>query len=103
MTALTDLQIQRLAKARVGFRIHALVYLAVNVFLIAVWFVTTRFAGPVGNESYGSMPGFWPIWPELGWGVGLLIHGFVVYGGGSDWQRREEERIRRAQPPPPRA
>ena len=33
--------------------------------------------------------------------VGFRIHGFVVYGGGVDWERREEERPRRRIPPHP--
>lgn len=90
--AMTEDEITRVAKARVGFRVHLLVYIAVNLFLIAIWYVTTQttFGGatPTADES------FWPIWPEMGWGVGLLIHGFVVYGGGVNWQRREEERLR---------
>ena len=42
-------------------RIHATVYVAVNVFLIAVWALT--------GGGY-----FWPIWVILGWGLGLACH-----------------------------
>ena len=39
---------------------HALVpYLAVNLVLIAIWAAT--------GAGY-----FWPIWPLLGWGIGLM-------------------------------
>jgi class 3 adenylate cyclase len=49
-------------------RIHAAVYVAVNLFLIAVWAVT--------GAGY-----FWPIWSILGWGVGLACHAAPVLAG----------------------
>lgn len=44
-----------------GFRIHLTVYLAVIGFLTAIWVVTG-----------GGF--FWPVWPALGWGLGLALH-----------------------------
>jgi hypothetical protein len=37
-------------------------YVAVNVLLVVVWAAT--------GAGY-----FWPIWPMLGWGLGLISHG----------------------------
>lgn len=45
-----------------SFKIHLTLYLLVNTFLIAIWA-----AGGVGS--------FWPIWPILGWGIALALHG----------------------------
>jgi class 3 adenylate cyclase len=42
-------------------RIHLTVYVAVNLFLIAIW-----------AASGGGY--FWPIWPILGWGIGVASH-----------------------------
>jgi class 3 adenylate cyclase len=42
-------------------KIHVAVYVSVNLFLIGVW-----------AASGGGY--FWPIWPILGWGVGLALH-----------------------------
>ena len=91
MPALSDEEIRKLAKDRVGWRIHALVYVAVNVLLNAVWWMTSGFGAPTldGGRSY-----YWPVWPLLGWGIGLAIHGFVAYGGGRDWEAREVEKLR---------
>jgi len=60
------------------FRTHLFVYVVVNAALIVMWAVT-------GAHS------FWPIFPMLGWGIGLIFHAQDVYG------RREisEEEIRR--------
>lgn len=84
--------IHKLAKARVGFRIHLMVYVAVNAFLAALWWLASGAGFPTlaaGEDHY------WPVWTHLGWGLGLVIHGFVVYGGGANWVREEEARIRR--------
>jgi hypothetical protein len=51
-------------QARVGFRIHLFVYVAVQVLLVATWWFTSN-----GGEV---MP--WFIFPLLGWGIGLVAH-----------------------------
>jgi hypothetical protein len=71
------LAIRRL-RAKHAFRIHLLVYLAINALLIAIW---------AGLGSSVSIPGlsqtfFWPIFPILGWGLGLAIQGYAAYYGG---------------------
>jgi len=43
---------------RTSFHIHLVVYIVVNLALIGIWALT--------DTHY-----FWPIWPILGWGVGL--------------------------------
>ena len=53
-------------RAKRSFEYHATVYAAVNLFLIAVWALTGR-----GD--------FWPIWPLLGWGLGLGLHYWAVF------------------------
>jgi hypothetical protein len=49
---------------KIGFAIHALVYVCVNLGLWAL-------------ASFGDR-GHWNVWPLLGWGIGLAIHGFVT-------------------------
>ena len=53
---------------RRDFRAHATAYLLVMVLLIAIWLLTT----PGGY--------FWPVWPMLGWGIGLASHGLARRG-----------------------
>lgn len=93
---LTDEQITKMAKARVAFKMHLIVYLCVNLFLAAVWYVTQGVdgisidAGPGEGDDY-----YWPIWTHLGWGLGLAIHGFTTYGPGNNMLAKEEEKLRR--------
>lgn len=69
-------------KARRDFRNHVAVYVIVNIMLVAIW--------RVSSGGY-----FWPIWPMIGWGVGLALHGWSVYYQkpiSEDEIRREMER-----------
>lgn len=42
---------------------HLWSYAAVNLMLVVIWALTT----PGGY--------FWPVWPMMGWGLGLAMHG----------------------------
>jgi hypothetical protein len=44
---------------------------------------------------------FWPIFPLLGWRIGLFFHGWDVYSGGptEDQVREEMARLSRREPP----
>lgn len=50
---------------RKGFRIHATVFIAVQILIVAVWALQWR----LGGTSYP-----WFIYALLGWGVGLAAH-----------------------------
>jgi hypothetical protein len=50
---------------RKGFRIHATVFVAVQILIVAVWVLQWR----LGGTAYP-----WFVYPLLGWGVGLAAH-----------------------------
>jgi hypothetical protein len=60
----------KLAKRRVFMKKsilwHIVLYLAVNAFLIVIYYFTMR-------GGY-----FWPLWPIVGWGLGLTAHIIIV-------------------------
>ena len=62
-----DQRLWQLAQLRVAFKVNLGMYVLVNTFLIGVWYFTSR--------DY-----FWPIWPMLGWGLGVAIHALRAYG-----------------------
>ena len=75
--------VNRLKKKR-DFKMHAMVFVAVNAMLIAIWAAT-------GADF------FWPIFPLLGWGIGLAANAWDVYGNkpiGEDEIRREMDSLR---------
>lgn len=84
----SDAHLERLARkragAKAGWLIHAAVYLAVNLLLVGLSVTSGR---------------GWAIFPILGWGLGLAIHGLVVFlstGGGGLHERlvrRERQRL----------
>ncbi len=70
---MTDEQRQwaiRRIQAKRSFWVHLAVYVAVNALLVLIWSVT--------SGEY-----FWPVWPMLGWGIGLAAHAVTVYVGPS--------------------
>lgn len=76
-----ELAVKRI-KAKNGFKIHLFVYAVVNLMLVAIWAISVA-AGwndNVVNQPFGGNF-FWPIFPILGWGLGVAINGYVVYHG----------------------
>lgn len=61
-----------IAKKRAGFKLHLVTYLTVNAFLWLIWLVTTS-----QEDRTGLAP--WPIWPLMGWGIGLALHFVFTY------------------------
>jgi len=58
--------VKRLKEKR-EFWQHVAIYVLVNALLVAVWAVTN-------NGSH-----FWPMWPLLGWGIGLGFHAWETF------------------------
>ena len=63
---LRDRAVARLKKKR-DFRTHVVVFVVINAFLVLIWAMTN----PDGF--------FWPIFPLLGWGFGVVMNGWDVY------------------------
>ena len=64
-TADIEAQARRRVALKMGFYTHAGVYVLVNLGLFAI--------------SLVSGTGRWHLWPLLGWGIGLAIHGIVTF------------------------
>ena len=89
----TESALQRQARRRVhqkmGFYIHATVFVVVNLGLAAL------------NLAGGGRG--WHLWPLAGWGLGLAIHGIVTFASLSGDGLRERmlqdevERLRQKQ------
>ena len=82
------------AGAKMGWYAHATVYVCVNAVLLATAVMRDR---------------HWAIFPLLGWGLGLVLHGIAVWGMGAGsrmrerlvQQEREKLQRRNEQPPQP--
>lgn len=61
-------------EAKSEFRTHLTVYLLVMMLLSGIWAVT----------NFGGF--YWPIFPMMGWGLGVAIHGMSLA-----WDREPSE------------
>ena len=78
-------QARRRAGMKLGWYLHASVYLCVNLGLMALALSQGR---------------HWAIYPALGWGVGLMMHGLVVWLASPSspvWQRMVQRELQSLQ------
>lgn len=86
-TPLSPEQIEHLARrragAKLGWYVHACVYVLVNLLLWAM-----------SRYGFGHRP--WSVFPVVGWGVGVALHGISVFvlGRGSPLRERMVQRER---------
>lgn len=70
MNPLHSEYLERLAhkrvEAKLGWYVHAVVYVVVNLFILAI-----------SQHGFGDRP--WSAAPLLGWGLGLALHGISVF------------------------
>ena len=82
--SLRDRALERIEKKR-EFHAHLLAYVLVNAMFVGIWAVT--------GAGF-----FWPIFPLLGWGIGIGFHAWDTYRLGEPSERliqREIEHLRK--------
>lgn len=86
-----DKMLWKMAKKRVEFRRHFTTYLLVNTFFWILWW----FSGQRHNHE--GIP--WPLFPMLGWGIGLAFHflGAYVFYSSSASVEKEFEKLKNKQ------
>jgi nitrate reductase gamma subunit len=80
----------RHVERKIGFTLHATIYLLVNI-------------GLLGFNLMATPQVMWSFGPLFGWGIGLLFHGFAVFlrAPGASWKQRmidhEMKKLRQSQ------
>ena len=80
--------IRRQVRSERAFLIHVAFFIIANALLLGINLIT-------------APQKIWAVWPLLGWGLGLFLHGLRVYTRhsrflGEEWERRRvEERLKR--------
>lgn len=77
---LRDAAINQLRKKR-GLQAHALAYFLVNLFLNGIWLLI---------DAGGF---YWPMFPLLGWGIGLAFNAWDVYAPALPTEERIQREI----------
>jgi fatty acid desaturase len=85
---------EEMVEAKLGFKRHLMVYVVINAFLFAIWLITALVSG--GGAWFP-----WFVFVLVGWGIGVVMHGYRVYYGEDDAKRKklvneEMERMREA-------
>jgi hypothetical protein len=68
-----DPYLWEIAKKRASFRGHLATYMVINGFFWIIWF----FSGGRHYDEGSPLP--WPVWPMLGWGIGIVFHYLGAY------------------------
>lgn len=85
-----DNELWKIAKKRVAFKKHLATYIIMNTFFWALWLFSKGFNG----IEFHGMP--WPVWPGLGWGIGLAFNYFSAYHGENKHSvEKEYEKLKR--------
>ena len=81
-----DPHIWEIARRRASFRYHLISYILIIGAMWLFWYFTA--------DSYNSY--VWPVWPTLGWGIGLTFHflGAFVFPRSNSVEREYEKLIR---------
>jgi hypothetical protein len=70
-------------QAKRDLKTHAVAYVVVNAFLVVVWAM-----------SGGGF--FWPVWVIAGWGIGLAMNVWEVYGRKPITEADVDDELRRS-------
>lgn len=87
----TDQQLWAIARKRAKFKRSFGAYSVVIPFLWIIWYITMP-----GEIRFNVLP--WPIWPMLGWGLGLgiqYVNAYVIQVGSLE--QREYDKLKKGE------
>lgn len=64
------------------FKLHLVAYLVINALFVVLW-------------VFSGISYFWPVFPMLGWGAGVAVHGYCIYGGNKMTEAQIEREMKR--------
>jgi hypothetical protein len=67
-----DPHLWELAQKRASFKYHLATYAVMNAFFWILWYLN-------GQKMDADDRWPWPVWPLLGWGIGLAFHFMGAY------------------------
>lgn len=88
-------ELWRIARNRASFKSHALIYFIVNFLLWTMWYIKLR-NNVTPYFERNVIP--WPVWPMIGWGIGLVFHYYSAYKRKNSLAEKEYEKLKNKQP-----
>lgn len=86
-----DPELWKIAKRRASFRYHALIYFIMNVFFWTLWYIGLKDTARPKPEI-SEIP--WPVWPMLGWGIGLFFHYISAFKSEDTMAEKEYQKLK---------
>ena len=83
-----DPRLWHIAHKRASFKRHILSYIVLNIFFWFVWYFTKD----QQRIDDGGIP--WPVWPAIGWGIGLMFHYIGAYVSDGHSVEREYDKLK---------
>ncbi len=86
-----DPEMWKEAQKRAAFKYHLLIYFIMNIFFWTLWYISLKNTSTPPPENIG-IP--WPVWPMVGWGIGVLFNYVGVYRSGNNLAEREYKKLK---------
>jgi len=89
-----DPELWKLAQKRAAFRTHVLIYFIMNIFFWTIWYIGLKNnANPTTHID--QIP--WPVWPMLGWGIGVFFNYLAAYKNTNSMVEKEYQKLKNKQ------
>jgi hypothetical protein len=86
-----DPELWKTAQKRAGFKYHVLIYFIMNIFFWTVWYLSLKNT-PSPITHIEKIP--WPVWPMVGWGIGIFFHYVAAYKNQNSLAEKEYNKLK---------
>lgn len=89
-----DPELWKIAQKRAGFKYHVLIYFIMNFFFWTIWYISLKNT-PSPPVTIDTIP--WPVWPMVGWGIGVIFNYIAAYKSNSSMAQKEYDKLKNKQ------
>lgn len=89
-----DPELWKIAQRRAEFKYHVLIYFIMNIFFWTLWYISLK-NNPSPPERIETIP--WPVWPMVGWGIGVIFHYIYTYKMHNNLAEKEYKKLKNKQ------
>lgn len=89
-----DPKLWKTAQKRAGFKYNVLVYFIMNLIFWTIWYISLR-NNNTPPAQRDVIP--WPVWPMVGWGIGVFFHYIYAYKMHDTLAEKEYKKLKNKQ------